>query len=160
MMKTVLNKRFMMGLAAAVLVAGGISGCGSEKKEKSGEKQEEKAQGERRQRKSADEVIQEAAALGLEVVVWEDISPALRLAGVKPEAKQMTSVVIPDGVNLIMTMAFSGCTELTEVFVPDSVTDILGEPFAGCTKLRKLSIPGNCRINESALPEGCEVIRR
>ena len=150
-MKSVLSKRFMMGLMAAVFIVGSISVYGSEPAP---------AQGERSRRRSSYEVIQEAAALGLNVVVWRDMSPALRLASVKSEFRKMTKVVIPDGVNIIMTMAFSGCTELTEVFVPDSVTDILGEPFDGCTKLRKLSIPRGCRINDRAVPAGCEIIRR
>jgi putative cell wall-binding protein len=53
----------------------------------------------------------------------------------------LTSVTIPDGLEVIGDSAFLGCTNLTSVTIPDSVTSIVGGAFKDCTKLTDIIIP-------------------
>lgn len=50
-------------------------------------------------------------------------------------------VVIPDGVKIIGSMAFEGCSNLTSVVIPDSVTEIKWRAFKGCSSLTSIKIP-------------------
>lgn len=49
---------------------------------------------------------------------------------------------IPDGVTMIESDAFSGCTGLTAMTIPNSVTTIGSRAFSGCTNLVKVTIGG------------------
>ena len=53
----------------------------------------------------------------------------------------VTSVIIPDGVQEISFTAFLNCKELTNVEVPDSVTIIRNSAFYRCEKLKSVNIP-------------------
>lgn len=55
--------------------------------------------------------------------------------------KQLTDVIIPDGVTSIGNSAFRGCTSLTNITIPDSVTSIGDYAFEGCTSLTNITIP-------------------
>jgi len=50
---------------------------------------------------------------------------------------------IPNGVAIIGTAAFAGCTNVTSVTIPDSVTRIGFHAFADCTCLTKIYFNGN-----------------
>ena len=66
--------------------------------------------------------------------VWQDPHAAFR-------ETRITSVVIPDGVTLIGTSAFSQCRQLTQVTIPDSVTRIGNHAFYSCSSLRTITLP-------------------
>ena len=46
--------------------------------------------------------------------------------------KDLTSVIIPDGITEIGDWAFSYCTGLMSVIIPDSVTKIGNGAFSNC----------------------------
>ena len=66
-----------------------------------------------------------------------------------------TSIEIADGVVLISSSAFRGCTGLTSVTIPNSVTEIDGSAFEDCTGLTSVTIPNSVTsIGEMAF-NGC-----
>ena len=52
----------------------------------------------------------------------------------------VTSVTIPDGVTIVPSSAFRGCSSLTSVTIPDSVTSIGSYAFRNCSKLQNIYI--------------------
>ena len=61
----------------------------------------------------------------------------------KNYAKDITKVVIEEGVTSIAYQAFSGCTSLSDISIPDSVTTIEGGAFRFCTSLEQIVLPKN-----------------
>ncbi|MGM9860011.1 MAG: leucine-rich repeat domain-containing protein [Muribaculaceae bacterium] len=59
--------------------------------------------------------------------------------------KQLTSYIIPDGIKLIDSFAFAGCTSLESVVIPDSVKEIGYNAFEECPSLRKIIIPSGSK---------------
>ena len=55
----------------------------------------------------------------------------------------LTSVTIPNSVEVIYDYAFSGCSGLTNLTIPNSVTRINQYAFSGCTGLINLTIPNS-----------------
>ena len=53
----------------------------------------------------------------------------------------LTSVKIPDSVEVIEASAFEGCTKLASVVVPEGVSWIDKEAFSGCTSLSSVTLP-------------------
>ncbi len=74
---------------------------------------------------------------------------------VKCTAKNVTSVVIPDGVTVIEWDAFSYCTSLTSVEIPSSVTKFDAAAFSGCTSLTSMEIPNSVTVIEWGAFEHC-----
>ena len=71
----------------------------------------------------------------------------------------LTSVTIPEGVISIGDCAFEFCTSLTSVTIPDSVTTIGNYAFAGCTSLTSVTIPDSVTsIGEVAIPWNTEIV--
>ncbi len=63
----------------------------------------------------------------------------------------LTSVTIPDGVEVIEVSAFEGCSGLTSVTMPNSLTTIGEYAFEDCTGLTSVTIPeGVTSIKDSA----------
>ncbi len=68
--------------------------------------------------------------------------------------KEITELVIPDGVTEIAEYAFRDCTSLTSVTIPYSVTSIGGSAFRGCTSLTSVTIPNSVtKIGDSAFED-------
>lgn len=66
--------------------------------------------------------------------------------------KQITSVIISEGIETIGARAFQGCTSLEKVFIPKTLKTTLSTPFAGCTSLKGIYIsdlPAWCNVNFS-----------
>ena len=57
------------------------------------------------------------------------------------ENRNLTSVVIPEGITEIPYQGFYGCNNLVSVTIPKSVTTILGSAFFNCWKLVSITIP-------------------
>ena len=53
--------------------------------------------------------------------------------------KLATSITIPNGVTVIPSYAFSGCTGLTSVTIGNSVTNIGESAFGGCSEITSIS---------------------
>lgn len=64
----------------------------------------------------------------------------------------LITVVIPSSVKLIDTAAFSGCTNLSKLTIPASVTFVQPSSFRGCNNLVDVTLAEgfNCSINLSA----------
>lgn len=75
------------------------------------------------------------------------------------EAKKLTKVILPEGLEAISFLAFRDCTALTEVVIPSSVKSISGYAFTGCTALENITLPegvetiGKYAFNGSGLTE-------
>ncbi|MFI3230873.1 MAG: leucine-rich repeat protein, partial [bacterium] len=54
------------------------------------------------------------------------------------ECTSLTSVTIPDTVEIIESYAFYKCTKLVDITIPDSVEEIGDYAFYGCSKLSKV----------------------
>ncbi len=65
------------------------------------------------------------------------------------------SVVIPNSVTGIGTVAFGGCTGLTHIEIPNSVTGIGEGAFEGCTGLTHIEIPNSVTKIDDYAFSGC-----
>ena len=69
-----------------------------------------------------------------------------------------TTYAIPEGVKVISSRVFSGCSSLIEVTIPDSVAEIGTEAFKGCSGITSVTIPaGTTWIGEGAF-SNCSAI--
>ena len=57
--------------------------------------------------------------------------------------KDITSVIIPEGVTKIGNYSFSSCSYLSSVTFPNTLTHISEFAFSGCRELRTITIPSN-----------------
>ena len=55
----------------------------------------------------------------------------------------LTSVTIPNGVEVVGNGMFDGCTGLTSVTLPNTLTRIEASAFRGCTNLTNITIPNS-----------------
>ena len=68
--------------------------------------------------------------------------------------KNLTSIILPDSVEVISYYAFSGCTGLVSIQIPNSVKSIEGYVFFGCTNLTSIQIPNSVEtIGQAAFRE-------
>ena len=59
----------------------------------------------------------------------------------KKELEEIKKIIIPDGVRIIDTAAFSGFTNLTDISIPDTVKVIGDEVFNYCESLTNIVLP-------------------
>lgn len=59
------------------------------------------------------------------------------------ECTNLSSVIIPNGVETIRICAFYGCGNLVSVNIPEGVKTIDGYAFMGCSKLASVNIPAS-----------------
>ena len=69
--------------------------------------------------------------------------------------KEITDLVIPNGVTSIGSFAFYGCSGLTSVTIPNSVTAILLNAFMGCNGLTSVTIPNSVTTIYGSAFYGC-----
>jgi hypothetical protein len=63
------------------------------------------------------------------------------------ERKNITRVIIPNGVRFIYPFAFSNCESLTSVTIPNSVTRIEARAFEDCDGLTSVTFQGTITSN-------------
>ena len=68
----------------------------------------------------------------------------------------LTTVTIPDGVFYIGNCAFGNCSSLSSVSIPESVTSIRNGAFSGCA-LTSVTLSRDCKVHESAFDEGVTI---
>ena len=68
----------------------------------------------------------------------------------------LTTVTIPDGVFYIGNRAFGNCCSLSSVSIPESVTSISNGAFSGCA-LTSVTVSRDCKVHESAFDEGVTI---
>ena len=67
------------------------------------------------------------------------------------DRKDITHIIIPNGVTKIEANSFANCTALTSVEIPNSVTCIDKSAFSGCSSLVSVTIPNSVTsIGEAA----------
>ena len=54
---------------------------------------------------------------------------------------ELTSIIIPEGVETIGLMAFNGCTSLASIDIPSSVKSIESNAFSSCEALSSITLP-------------------
>ena len=70
----------------------------------------------------------------------------------------LTTIVIPEGVETIYAWAFMGCTELKNVYFPSTLKEIGNSAFSYCPSLTSVVIPEGVEvINETAF-DRCEAL--
>ncbi len=78
-------------------------------------------------------------------VVVPGMIDGLAVASIAPQAfnfrKDLTSIIIPDGVVSIGTWAFMGCTSLASVALPSGLKSIGLQSFSFCTSLASVGLP-------------------
>ena len=57
--------------------------------------------------------------------------------------KEVTNLIIPDGMTSIRDYAFYWCSGLTSIAIPNSVTSIGDEAFSWCVGLTSIAIPNS-----------------
>lgn len=58
----------------------------------------------------------------------------------------MTSIIIPEGVKIIESEAFTGCRALENVILPDSLEIIDAHAFQACSNLKALTLGTNLKV--------------
>ena len=61
------------------------------------------------------------------------------------DAKALTTITLPEGIEIKEGSTFRGCTNLQEIELPASITKINDYMFAGCTKLQKVTAEGTIK---------------
>ena len=61
-------------------------------------------------------------------------------AGCFANCTELTTVILPDTLQVIDQQAFYGCTSLRGIFIPSSVMTIGAEAFYGCTDLESVCL--------------------
>ncbi len=59
--------------------------------------------------------------------------------------RDLTEIIIPDGVTSIGNYAFADCGNLTSIILPNSITSIGKQSFENCTKLEYVNLPNNTK---------------
>ena len=72
-----------------------------------------------------------------EIIIPEGVKMIGSFAG----CKNITRVVIPEGVTELPRACFQNCEALEEVILPDSLTTLKGATFASCKNLRSITMP-------------------
>ena len=63
----------------------------------------------------------------------------------------LTTIELPDGLNTIGEMAFSGCHALKSINIPSTITEVDARAFQCCRSLRNISLPeGLLELGERA----------
>lgn len=65
------------------------------------------------------------------------------IGGAFSYCKELTSVTLPDDIELLKNNAFSGCRKLKSIKIPSSVTYIGERAFFGCKSLSSIELPAS-----------------
>ena len=71
-----------------------------------------------------------------------------------------STTLIPDGVKVICSSAFSGCSSLASITIPNSVTTIGDNAFSGCSALASITIPKSVIMIRSGAFNGCNSLKQ
>ena len=88
-----------------------------------------------------------------------DLNPLFYAKHLYMNGKEITELVIPDGVTNIANYVFYNCSSLTSVTISNSVKSIGSSAFSGCRSLTSITIPeGITQIEESTF-YGCSKLK-
>lgn len=75
------------------------------------------------------------------------------------DATALTTITLPEGIEITEGSTFSGCTALKEIELPASITKINSSMFAGCTSLQKVTAKGTItEIEEKAFNKDANLV--
>ncbi|MBQ8183087.1 MAG: leucine-rich repeat domain-containing protein [Clostridia bacterium] len=90
-----------------------------------------------------------------EVIVPEGVT---RIGTAFSGRKDITKIVLPDGLLYISKNAFKDCSGLTEIIIPDTVLEIEYRAFDGCSNIKELVIPDSVvKIHNEAFAGLCKL---
>ncbi len=90
-----------------------------------------------------------------EVVVPEGVT---RIGTAFAGRKDITKIILPDGLLYISKNAFEDCSGLTELIIPDTVLEIEYRAFDGCSNIKELVIPDSVvKIHSGAFAGLCKL---
>ena len=76
-----------------------------------------------------------------------------------PVPKKVRHVKIPEGIAVIKSEAFCGCSRLKSIVIPDSVTEIGNYAFKNCFALQSVTIPGSVTKIGSRAFQSCGLLQ-
>ena len=99
----------------------------------------------------------------LDYLTWEHVELGVRITGCDKSFKG--SMVIPDHINGVAVVeigekAFAECKKITSVALPDSVEVVGKYAFAECSKLEELHLGAGIKKIEKQAFTGCSSLRR
>lgn len=68
----------------------------------------------------------------------------------------LTTVILPDTIEIIGESAFQGCTSLRGIFIPEGVTYLGAGAFHGCSALEAITVPSSVTFIGGRCFENCE----
>ena len=106
-------------------------------------------------------VIDKYIGDSLTVVIPEEIDdkPVISIGREAFKASQITSVTIPDSVEIINFEAFAECDALTDVKFGNSVTYLGAKSFFSCDALEKLELPRNLVTADNNAVSQCKSLK-
>lgn len=108
-----------------------------------------------------DGVIEEYVGPGGDVVIPAEIDgePTLEIAArAFFQNTDISSVIIPEGVEKIGHNAFEGCTNLYKVELPYTLYSVGASVFSSCTGIEAITIPGNIVKVPYGMFTGCNAL--
>ena len=82
------------------------------------------------------------------------------VVGVRGDKRDLTKVVIPDGIEVIGPAAFSDCERLKSVVLPESVQRVCRIAFLRCRNLSSVSLPNGLETVERYAFAGCTKLEK
>lgn len=70
--------------------------------------------------------------------------------------KKIESIVLPDKISVISSVAFNGCTNLESITLPREIRVIGSEAFQGCCALKEINLPDGLEFIWSKAFFGCD----
>lgn len=91
----------------------------------------------------------DVSGIGKKGTFWDQsICTNNRIDGYYYIQKDITSVTISEGIEMIDGYVFCASQGLTKITIPSSVTSIGSQAFYGCTSLTEITIPSNVTTME------------
>lgn len=75
------------------------------------------------------------------------------------ENKNLTGIIIPEGIKIIPSRAFSGCDNIKSVILPNSITTLRSFSFNGCDKLESIVISSSVMSIYEYAFESCDSLK-
>lgn len=104
-----------------------------------------------------DGVLEEYIGAGGDIVIPASLGVTEIAAQSFYRNDDITSLVLPEGVETIGSKAFSGCSNLASITLPYSLEELAEHEFSGCA-ITEITIPGNLEVISYGCFSGCEFL--
>lgn len=106
-----------------------------------------------------DGILEEYVGDGGDIVIPASLGVKEIAANAFGNNTDITSVVIPEGVEVVGYWSFRNCTSLESVTLPYSLTTLAEHAFSAAP-ITEITIPGNCEIVGYGCFSGCEYLEK